>query len=91
MSTKQTPREGCDWTDARCVQLRKLETLLNTAYLLNHRTNMLGNIKEVISLANDLREWGQFDTSEEQVSFINFLRDQAIQDRFHGERKGGKS
>ena len=91
MSTKQTPREGCDWTDARCAQLRKFETLLNTASLLNHSSNMLGNIQEVISLANELREWGQFDNNDSRCSFINFLQDQAIQDRFHSERKGGKS
>lgn len=85
MSTTQKPREGCDWTDARCAELLKLETLLNAALLLNHSTNVLGNLQEVISLADELRKWGPKDRS----SFINFLLDQAIQDRFPGEQKGG--
>jgi len=85
MNTPQTPREGCAWTDERCEQFEKLERLVNVASLLNHSSNFLGHAQECIDLAGDLRKW---DIEAGGPSFLGFLRDQIIEDRFP---KGGEA
>jgi len=86
MSTKQAPREGCAWTDARCAQFEKLERLLNSVSLLNHGSNFLGHVAECIELADELRRW---DVETPSPSFVAFLREQAIADRFQEEKGAG--
>jgi len=77
MEVKHTPREGCSWTDERCAQFEKFERLLNSVSLLNHGSNFLGHVAECIDLANELRKWDM-----ETPSFVVFLSDQAISDRW---------
>jgi len=83
MTEKQTPREGCEWTDARCDQFGKLERLVNSVSMLNRTTNFLGEAQECIALSDQLRKW---DMEAIEPSFMDFLRDQIIEDRFP---KGG--
>ena len=83
MSTKEEPREGCAWTDERCEQFKKLDRLLSAVSMLNHSTNFIGHVQECIDLADELRRW---DLDGLLVGFVDFLRDQIIEDRFP---KGG--
>jgi hypothetical protein len=83
MSATRTPREGCDWTGERCEQLVTLIRLLNSVSLLNHSTNFIGNVQRCIELADELRSWKMDAPS---AGFLDFLRDQAIKDRFPGEQ-----
>lgn len=76
---KNTPRDGCKWDESRLEQFKKLERLVNTVSLLNHGSNFLGNMKECIDLAEDLRKW---DMEGLQSSFMQFMADQIIADRF---------
>jgi hypothetical protein len=85
MNTPKTPREGCAWTDERCEQFKTLERLLNAVSLLNHGSNFLGAAQECIALANQLRKW---DMESGAPSFVHFLQDQIIEDRFP---KGGEA
>jgi hypothetical protein len=78
-----TPREDCAWTEERCEQFRNLERLLNSVSMLNHSTNFLGNAQQCIEIADHLRKW---DMDLPAPSFMDFLRDQIIEDRFP---KGG--
>lgn len=80
---KKTPREGCAWDDIRVEQFKKLERLVNSVSLLNHGSNFLGNVQQCIELADDLRRW---DMEGLQSSFMQFMTDQIIEDRF-GEKK----
>jgi hypothetical protein len=77
------PREGCEWTDARCEQFKVLERLVNSVSLLNHSTNFLGHAQECIALADQLRKW---DMDALESSFMEFVRQQIIKDRF-GEKQ----
>lgn len=79
MNTKQTPREGCAWTDERCAQFKTLERLLNAVSMLNHGSNFLGHVSECIDLADKLR---RRDMDAPSSSFVQFLHDQIIEDRF---------
>ena len=85
MSTKQTPREGCAWTDERCAQFETFERLLNAVSMLNHGSNFLGHVSECIDLADELRRW---DMETPSPSFVVFLHDQALADRFQEEHGG---
>lgn len=76
---KNKPREGCEWTDARCEQFKLLERLINSVSLLNHSTNFLGHAQDCIELADQLRKW---DIDNLESSFIEFMRQQIIKDRF---------
>jgi hypothetical protein len=84
MSEPKTPREGCAWTEERCEQFKTLERLLNAVSLLNHGSNFLGATQECIALANALRRW---DVDGLSSSFVHFLQDQIIKDRFPEEPK----
>ena len=86
MSAKKLPREGCAWTGERCAQFEKLERLLNSVSLLNHGSNFLGHVAECIELADELRRW---DMETLSPSFVHFLHDQAIADRFPEEKGAG--
>jgi hypothetical protein len=79
MDTPKTPREGCVWTDERCKQFDKLEQLVNVASMLNHSSPFLGRAQDCIDLAEELRKW---DLDNRKPSFLSFLREQIIEDRF---------
>lgn len=66
-----------DWTIERCGQLSKLGELVTTARMLNHSTNIVGNIERCEELATEL---SRFDGS-----FMRFLNDVAIEDRMRRE------
>ena len=51
--------------------------------MLNHGSNFLGHVSVCIDLADRLRRW---DMDTPSASFVDFLHDQAINDRFP---KGG--
>jgi hypothetical protein len=76
---KQTPRDDCSWDDSRVEQFKKLERLVNGVSLLNHGSNFIGHVQECIELADELRKW---DMEGLQSSFMQFMTDQIIKDRF---------
>jgi len=86
MIEKRLLRDDCSWTDERCAQFEKFERLLYAVSMLNHGSNFLGHAQECIDLADELRRWN-VDTPS--PSFVGFLRDQAIADRFPEEKGAG--
>ncbi len=78
MTAKKTPRPDADWSDARCAELEILGDMVNRLKALNHGSNFLANLQACIDDAEKLSAW---DFGGDK-SFINFLRDQAIKDRF---------
>jgi hypothetical protein len=84
MSEPKKPREGCAWTEERVGQFKTLERLLSAVSLLNHGSNFLGATQECIALANQLRKW---DMWSGKPSFVHFLEDEIIKDRFPEEPK----
>jgi len=84
MNKPRKPREGCAWTNARVEQFKVLERLINSVSLLNHGSNFLGNTQECINLANQLRKW---DLGEMEASFMQFMSEQIIEDRFGKDDK----
>ncbi len=77
------PRDGCKWTDARCEQFKVLERLVNSASLLNNTTNFLGHAQECIEMAKQLQKW---DMDKMESSFMEFMRQQILEDRFGEQR-----
>jgi hypothetical protein len=84
MTEPLKPREGCAWTDARVEQFETLRTLLNSVGMLNSGSNFLGNARSCIDLANKLRVWSD---DWGTASFISFLHEQIIEDRFGKDDK----
>jgi len=78
MTEKKTPRPDADWTGARCAELGILGDMVNRLKAIDHGSNFMANLRACIDEAEKLSSW---DFGGDK-SFIQFLRDQAIKDRF---------
>ena len=72
-------RPGALWDSMRCLELERLEELLNEVAAINNGSNCLGRIARCIELAEFLTRAG-FGSG--RASFKHFLRERAHEDRF---------
>jgi hypothetical protein len=72
-------RPGALWDNERCIELRRLEDLLNEVSAINSGSNCLGRIAKCIELADRLN---RTELGCGRQSFKHFLQDRAIEDRF---------
>lgn len=77
--TTRTPREGAVWDDGRCIDLDTLGLLLHEVAAINSGSHCLCRIARCIELAGQLNRG---DRSTGRQSFMQFLGELAITDRF---------
>ena len=73
------------WDSSRCDEMDKLEALLHEVVAINSGNRCLERIALCISLAESLQ---RTDRERTRRSFVQFLNDLALKDRFPDPPKG---
>lgn len=69
-----------DWTDERCAEAEKLERLIGLCRSFNQCHGCLARLAEIEQMASKLSSTDF--TKDARSSFMSFLRELAIKDRF---------